>query len=196
VNKEKWSLIFEYEPNFLLYKNNFVMDRAFFVEKMVLFDSEQEIKTFLTGSEFDPDKFLLVQYDQISSELQNQLKKKDLIAESPFIIDGDFGSSQIIITEYNFNSIFLDTYSDHDGFLIISDLYHPGWKARIDNNEVELFPSDLSLRGIYLPKGQHYVELYFKPLTLEIGSYVSIFSILTIIILYFFVKKKLKTNPT
>ena len=190
VNKEKWSLIFEYERNFLLYKNNFVMDRAFFVEKMVLFDSEEDIKTFLSSSQFEPNNFLVVKSDQISSELQSQLK--DLISESPFIIDGDFGSSQITITEYNFNSIFLDTYSEHDGFLIISDLYHPGWKARIDNNEVELFPADLSLRGIYLPQGQHEVELYFKPLTLELGSYVSIIVISLIIFTHYFTKKKMK----
>jgi hypothetical protein len=64
--------------------------------------------------------------------------------------------------------------SSHDGFLVTSEVYEPGWKAWLDGDEVEVYPTDVGLRGIALPAGTHSVEFRYEPLSLRLGFVVSL----------------------
>lgn len=63
--------------------------------------------------------------------------------------------------------------SPTDGFLVMSEVYAPGWRAYLDGDEVDILPTDLALRGIALPAGDHTVELRYEPLSLRLGLVVS-----------------------
>lgn len=63
--------------------------------------------------------------------------------------------------------------SPTDGFLVMSEVYAPGWTAYLDGDEVDILPTDLALRGVALPAGDHTVELRYEPLSLRLGLVVS-----------------------
>ena len=64
--------------------------------------------------------------------------------------------------------------SSDDGFLVMSEVYDPGWSAFLDGEQVPLYPTDVGLRGIVLPAGSHDVELRYQPLSLRLGFAVTV----------------------
>ncbi len=73
-------------------------------------------------------------------------------------------------------------FTRHDGLLVLSEVFYPGWKAYIDNQPVEIIPLDGLLRGIIVPDGEHDVFVKFKPDILWVGLGLSIMTLAGIII--------------
>jgi uncharacterized membrane protein YfhO len=49
-------------------------------------------------------------------------------------------------------------------FLVISEIGHPGWRARLDGRPVELQRANFALLGLWVPPGPHRLTLEFRPL--------------------------------
>ena len=79
-----------------------------------------------------------------------------------------------------------NVFTEKPGFMFISDLYNKDWKAFVDDKETEIFRTNWTLRSIFVPEGQHVVEFRYEPLFFKIGLWLSIISILFIIIISFF----------
>lgn len=56
----------------------------------------------------------------------------------------------------------IKTNSTSPAFLILSDVYYPGWRAKINGKATQIFQTNYVQRGIILPKGAHTVEFIFK----------------------------------
>jgi hypothetical protein len=48
-------------------------------------------------------------------------------------------------------------------FAVISEIWNPGWQARIDGQPVPLYKTNIALLGLPVPGGEHTVELDFRP---------------------------------
>ncbi|HXT01692.1 MAG TPA: DUF6541 family protein [Elusimicrobiota bacterium] len=48
-------------------------------------------------------------------------------------------------------------------FLVISESWHPGWRARIDGRPAAVYRTDGALLGLAVPPGTHRVDLEFAP---------------------------------
>ncbi|MCA9007790.1 MAG: YfhO family protein, partial [Planctomycetaceae bacterium] len=59
------------------------------------------------------------------------------------------------------------------GYLVLSDIYYPGWTARIGDQELPVLPADYALRAIPLPAGKHQLELSYTPPGFQIGRIIS-----------------------
>ena len=72
--------------------------------------------------------------------------------------------------------------------LRISDSFYPGWEIFIDNNQSSVYMADGMVKGtIVNGTGSHIIELKYKPRSFYIGSAISIFTLI-VILLYFFKK--------
>jgi hypothetical protein len=49
------------------------------------------------------------------------------------------------------------------GFLVLTDCFAPGWRARIDGRLVTIFPADIAFRMIVVPTGTHDVVFDYNP---------------------------------
>ena len=52
-----------------------------------------------------------------------------------------------MITKYQPNRIEVDCASDSDTYLVLSELFYPGWQAYIDGNKVQILRADYLLPG-------------------------------------------------
>lgn len=57
--------------------------------------------------------------------------------------------------------------------LVLSDTWHPGWRATINNQPVYIGLVNEAFRGIVLPVGEHQVRFYYDPPALRYGIFAS-----------------------
>ena len=72
------------------------------------------------------------------------------------------------------------TSSKIANFLVTSDVYYPGWQARIDGKETVLYRADYALRGVVVPAGDHVVFFEYKPRSFRLGALISLLSLLAL----------------
>lgn len=67
----------------------------------------------------------------------------------------------------------LKVYTPQDNYLIISKSVYPGWKGRIDDHPVQIERANLALMGVYIPKGEHKLELFYESDSFKKGIAIS-----------------------
>ena len=72
--------------------------------------------------------------------------------------------SSIRLTSYTPNRLTYETNNAQDGIAVFSEIYYPdGWHVTIDGQPAELARADYILRTMYVPAGQHTIEMRFDP---------------------------------
>jgi uncharacterized membrane protein YfhO len=104
------------------------------------------------------------------------------------------------ITDYNVNNINIDVENSENGFLFLSEVYYPAWKAYVDGKETEIFRTDYCMRSIYVEKGKHKIELKYQSDTFSEGLKISLVSafilIISVVFLSFKTLRKKEKNLT
>jgi len=119
-------------------------------------------------------------------------------------VPGKDTSAHVKFLSYKPNILEYQTHADRDGIVVFSEIYYPyGWHAYIDNQPVEHFRVNYTLRALKVPAGEHYIRFEFAPDTLkktEPVSYACIFVIYATMIggigfgVMKYRKKKMKEN--
>jgi hypothetical protein len=65
--------------------------------------------------------------------------------------------------------------------LVLSQLWYPGWHARIDGVSAKLVPVDGLIQGLSVPSGAHTVELRFRPVSFIVGVVITGIAILLLV---------------
>ncbi len=73
--------------------------------------------------------------------------------------------------------------SNIDAYLVILDSFYPGWKASIDGKPSDIYRTNYNFRGMFLPKGDHTIELTYAPKSLKYGLITSLAALLLILFL-------------
>lgn len=77
--------------------------------------------------------------------------------------------SSIRLTSYTPNRLTYETNNAQDGIAVFSEIFYPdGWHVTIDGQPAELARADYILRTMYVPAGQHTIEMRFDPTSLHV----------------------------
>ncbi len=76
-------------------------------------------------------------------------------------------------------------------YLVLTDLFYPGWRCTVDDKEVPVYAANYLFRGVELERGTHTVRFVFAPLTFVLGVCASIICLLGISLLALLQVKKL-----
>jgi hypothetical protein len=69
--------------------------------------------------------------------------------------------------------ILLEASLSDPGFVVLLDSFDPGWKARVDGQPADVYPANLAFRAVFVPGGNHTIELLYRPRALVIGLAIS-----------------------
>lgn len=69
------------------------------------------------------------------------------------------------------------------GRLVLSEIYYPGWQARVDGQLAAIEPINGLLRSVVLGNGKHHVEFLYLPEKVFAGAGISLLSLLLFILL-------------
>ena len=73
--------------------------------------------------------------------------------------------------------------ADAPAWLVLSDTWFPGWRARLDGADVPIARANHAFRAIALPAGRHDVEFVFRPRGLVAGAAISLLSLAVVVAL-------------
>jgi hypothetical protein len=59
-----------------------------------------------------------------------------------------------------------------DRFLVLNELYHPGWTATVDGKSVPIYPTNAVMRGVVVPAGATTIDFTYTPFTRRNISWV------------------------
>ncbi|QDU19071.1 YfhO family protein [Urbifossiella limnaea] len=78
------------------------------------------------------------------------------------------------IAEYRPNRVRVKLAGDGGGFLVLADVWYPGWVCRVDGSEVPVERADHAFRAVQLPPGAKEAVFTFEPRSYRIGWWVSV----------------------
>jgi hypothetical protein len=55
------------------------------------------------------------------------------------------------------------------GYVVLDDLYYPGWKATVDGRDAPIRPANVAFRAIPVARGDHTVRLRYRPRSVRAG---------------------------
>lgn len=83
------------------------------------------------------------------------------------------GPAAVIVKAVGDGAFTVDVTTPGGGFLVLSESFYPGWRARIGERTLPVYPSDVSLQGVVVPAGHQVVEFELVSNTLRAGAAVS-----------------------
>jgi hypothetical protein len=65
-----------------------------------------------------------------------------------------------------------------DGLVVLSDTFHPGWRARVDHRPAGIYEVNGAMRGVAVPQGTHTITMRYRPVSVYLGAALSLAGIL------------------
>ena len=121
--------------------------RAFFLYRTHVVRGEAELEAYLKSPDFD---------HRSTAVLEDELETPIAPPTTPPVWTAH-------ITAYENNRIALDVETNHDGLLVLSEIFYPGWNATVDGRPARIHRADYNLRSIEVAQGSHTVEFRFEP---------------------------------
>ncbi|MBX9948058.1 MAG: YfhO family protein [Candidatus Obscuribacterales bacterium] len=157
-----------------IFENTRAMPRVWMVGETRLMDDADVVRTIRRGElpdgeVFDPSKLALLSKGGMKSEgfVSPPSEKK---------VTNFSGSARVISIENR--RVLLEAESSAGGFLVLSDLFYPGWKATVDGQPREIIRTNYVLRGLDLNAGKHSIEFRYEPFYLYLGAATSFLGLL------------------
>jgi len=150
----KWRRVADL-PGHQVYENRSALPRFYLVGRVRPVRSKQEALARLASPEFDPRREAVVE------------------GEAPPGLAGDFSGS-VRVLAYAPRRVVLETEASAPAFLVTSESYYPGWRARLDGRPARLRLTNVAFRGLETPAGRHRIEMRFQPVLFWCGLALSV----------------------
>jgi hypothetical protein len=125
-----------------LFEDPLVLQRAFLTDKIRKLSGDDEILAYMKTGEFDPAVAL------VKDDLNMQESPEKLV-------------SSAVITEYSPNRIKIQTSSNKDAMLVLSNMYYHRWRAKTDGMPRKIYNIDYALTGMPVAAGKHETVFYY-----------------------------------
>ncbi len=140
-----------------LYRNPEAMARVSLVPGAITLNAESALDALADGS-VDPRQEVIIEEAAKDTRAGNDAGQPGRISAV------DYGSQRIAV----------DTELWDGGRLLISDLYYPGWRARVDDKEERIERADYCLRSVPLGPGPHQILLTYVPASFRLGLWTMV----------------------
>jgi len=97
----------------------------------------------------------------------------------------------VVIDSYSNDEIELSVDAPKNGFVVLSEVYYPGWKAEIDGQAAKVLCGNYMLRVIPVARGHHKIKVFYAPASIRIGIIVTAVTLVMAIMLLISKRKTL-----
>ncbi|MBN2037859.1 MAG: YfhO family protein [Chitinispirillaceae bacterium] len=146
-----------------LYRNDQAMPRAFVVPEARVIENSRDLLDSMHSAAFNPWTVVLLESAPHGSPERGN-------------------ASPARILSYRDRNIRLE--ADGPGWLVVTDLFYPGWSARVDGKEVPVYRGDYVFKTLPLDQGTHTVEFMFESQTFRNGLVITTITLLFVLLLF------------
>jgi hypothetical protein len=139
----------------VVYENTLAYPRAFFAESVRAEPDATAVRRAVTADGFDGRRLALVESEQAPA------------------LPAPAAQDRVTITARDTNRMSLATDAATPRFLVLSEMYSPGWHAKVDGAETAIYRTNYLFRGVVVPAGRHTVTFLYRPLSVLVGAGVS-----------------------
>ncbi len=188
----------EAHPDFYLHRNPRPLPRAFVSDRVVLCSEEEALAEVVKGDlrrgVFVESEQLAVSSEQLAVSSEQRPGSPDLTAyclpltayrsfdpgsEDEYLAHFEELQNANPIARLDFshpNRVEVDLSVTEPAMLVLTEVWYPGWEARVDGEPAELLRVNYLQRGVVLEPGNRRVEMVFRPRAWRIGAAVSLVS--------------------
>ncbi|MFH1612340.1 MAG: YfhO family protein [bacterium] len=171
IENQNWLLVFKSGIT-KIYKNKFFLPRVFLTSQAKIIDSNKVLEEIKKDS-FDYRKCVILEENFNIKKLENC---EILGIKIPGIIKN---------IKYKNGNMNFETNIKHPCFLVISENNFPGWQIFVNGKKQKIFKANYIMQAIFLDKGNHQIKVIYNPISLKIGAFISIITLLIISIFIF-----------
>ncbi len=172
VTRAPWQRI--HSGDVKIYRNDDALPRAFAVTQVVHTNTLDEAVARMTAEDFDPRRTAVLD-TAIEAPTAPAPAQVTLLAQSP-------------------ERLRLQYHAEGETFIVIADAWHPGWRAILDPDReaipLSTVPTDIFLRGLVAPPGDHEILLVFEPASFRLGGILSALSLVALFLLWVFPERQ------
>ncbi len=161
---ERLAPVYTQNPDIDVYLNTAALPRALLVYQAQVTPDHAAAWTAIHAPGFDPTQTVVLEQGQMTDDEALETGGETLPSQD----------SHIAFLHYGLNEVELDVRMPKRGYLVLSDVYYPGWQATVDDRPATLLRADYVFRAVALAPGRHVVRMTFTPWTWWAGLAVSI----------------------
>jgi hypothetical protein len=144
-------------PGRFLYRNMRVLPRFFLASQVSVAHTFEEAVKWVRRPDWQPGREAVVETSGMDHPLTLQSSPTDRVS----------------VLRYEPNRVDVRTETQGEELLVGSEANYPGWKMFLDGTERHVFYTDLALRGVFVPAGNHLVSFRFEPAIFLYGAAVT-----------------------
>jgi hypothetical protein len=153
-------------PPYTVYENSQAFDRVFVVPQAAALPPRDEVLQALKQTDFR--RTVLLERELVSGEGAQApgLQPLGLDTTHP-------AGNRALIRDYRPNRVVVDVDDGPAGFLVLTDVWYPGWTCTVDGVDRPVRRADFLFRAVELSPGRHQVVFTFAPPSFREGRLVS-----------------------
>ncbi|MCX7840354.1 MAG: YfhO family protein, partial [Anaerolineae bacterium] len=165
VDRDKFVLVFE-DAAFNVYENTRALPRAFVVTDVRIAPNHAAALEMVRAADFDPAQSVILETDD-----RRPMTDASSVVGRP---------SSVSIVGYGPNEIWLNVDAPRAGVLVLSEVFYPGWRAWVNDRDVEVMRANYLFRAVAVPAGTSRVRLLYEPLAFQVG--VGVFAVTVVVL--------------
>ena len=146
--------VFNGDPQMDVYLNTAALPRAMLIHKSIPVSSGEEAWAAIHQPGFDPSR--------------------EAVIEGGAVLNGTPVSSTLAFRRLDANDIEIEATTPAPVYLVMSEVYYPGWRAEVDGHAAKILPANFCFRAVYLEPGAHRIRLFFLPTPWLVGLAISV----------------------
>jgi hypothetical protein len=146
-------------PAYTVYENPDAFPRAFIVPRARAFTSRADLAT----ADFRREALL--------EDLQTE--------ESADAAEPGYWSATI--TDYRPNRVTIDAAGAAPGWLVLADVWYPGWTCTVDDEPARIYRANYLFRAVHLEAGRHQIVFRFEPEWYWYGRMISLVALAAVL---------------
>lgn len=156
VAAEGWQLITK--EGMRIYQRTSPLPRAWIAAQAEVIGDDAAILDRLTRLDFDPHQSVVLE--------QNPIEPPGETGSSP--------AGSVNIESYANTRIVLNADMQRAGWLVLSEVFYPGWHVAVDGVPANLYRANYILRVVPLAAGAHHIEMWFMPDSFVKGAAITL----------------------
>lgn len=143
-----------------LYEYRRFLPRAYFVSKARMMTDKKQILAEIMKEDFKPEEEVVI---------ERSGGEKMVLNNQQLTIN----NSRVTLKEDKENEVDIQVENIEDGYLVLHDIYYPGWKVFDNGIESKIMRANYAFRAVELAPGLHQMKFTYEPTYWKIGIMVS-----------------------